>query len=74
VYADAERVGVIDQSIRRRISDFVLERRAKVFADRIAAVTIDKNAELGVRFVSCRSRIRRQDNGEDEKNQGQYSD
>ena len=74
MHADAERVGVIDQSIRRRIGDLVLERRAKVSADRIAAVTIDKNAELGVRRVAGRSRLRGQENREDEKNQGEYSD
>jgi len=37
-------------------------------------VTIDKNAELGVRRVACRSRLHRQENRKDEKKQAEYLD
>jgi len=70
MHPDAQCVGVIDQPIRGRIANFVLKRGAKVSTDRIAAVTVDENAELGVGLISCRSRMRR----EAEQKQGENSD
>jgi len=70
MHADAVCVGVVDQPIRGRIADLVLERGAEVSADRIGAMTIHENAELGVGCVSCRSAR----GGEDQKKQGEDSD
>jgi len=70
MHPDAVRVGVIDQPLGGRVADLVLERGAKVSADRIGAMTIHENAELAVGVVSRCSRIRR----EDKKEQGEHSD
>ena len=59
MYADTVGVGVIDEAIRGRILDFVLEGVAKVSADRIGAMTIDEYAELGVGFGTRRARMLR---------------
>src|SRR5580698_1684605 len=70
MYADTIGVGVIDEAIRGRILDLVLQGVAKVSADRIGAVTIDEHAELGVGCRTRRARIR----GEDQQRESQHCD
>ena len=70
MHADTVGVGVIDQPVRRRIADLVLERRAEVRADRIGAMTIDKHAELAVGCAAGRSGR----GGKDQERQGEDSE
>ena len=68
MHPDSICVGVIDEPIRDRIVNFVLEVGAKLLPDRIGAMTVHQDAESVI--VVCRSALR----GENQHSQGQRSD
>ncbi len=70
MHSDSVGVGVIDEPIRERIANFALEVGAKIFADRIGAMTVHKNPESVFVFAAGRPRLR----GKDQQDQGQHSD